>query len=107
MINLTKGDKLYAAYNGGYDSTFQNITATIKEIGKTVIFTDIGNLELDTLQHKKNKNYFVFLTEKDRDNFYEDISFQDKIRSMLSSYNYGKYTLDQLQRISNILNEKK
>jgi hypothetical protein len=101
--NLKVGDKLYVAHKSMFFDNFQNLLTIVQEVGKTVIYTDIGTLDIETLQHKKNRNYFIFLTDEDRKLFYDTMQLQDRIKSMLTHYNYGKYTHEQLTQIENIL----
>ena len=110
---LTRRQELYGICPK-YDGSLYTYTVSVLEVKKTV-FTVTSNeswlynrtYKLSDLRHKEWSGHRLFLTVEEREEFIK-MSAQQKIaHDALIPDNYGNYTLYQINRIINILNENK
>jgi hypothetical protein len=113
MHKLTPRQELY-----GVDTQSRNeivkYTVNVYEVKKTV-FTVTSNdrglynrtYKLSNLHHKEWSGHRLFLTITEREEFIHLCNQQKMASIELGSHSYGNYTLDQINRIINILNENK
>lgn len=96
----------YGSFSGrGNDYSIRE--QIIEKVGKKYITTPNFTIEMSTMRNKSNYRSFQFYTDKQV--IVDELKFAalyKEIKDAFGSYDGSKYTLSQLQRISEIINEK-